>query len=149
GSCAAGTARPRPSRRTTCGAARCRPTWRPGSTRSRSATRTAGAANSGPAPATASPTECRSGAGAATGDELAAMAAPTVAAPAPLLQVLVDAGEGLDARMAVALRLGARLRIVLAAVEQHGAHAGIACGVQFLDHVGQEHDVSGLDAELA
>src|SRR5690606_1915261 len=35
---------------------------------------------------------CRSGAGAATGEELAAMGAPTVAAPAPLLHGLHPAG---------------------------------------------------------
>jgi hypothetical protein len=42
---------------------------------------------------------------------------------------------------------GARLRIVVAAVEQHGAQPRIAGGVEFLDDVGQEHDVARRHAQ--
>ena len=42
----------------------------------------------------------------------------------------------------------ARLRIILAPIQQHRAHPGIARGVEFLDDVGQEHDVPGIPAEL-
>ena len=36
-----------------------------------------------------------------------------------------------------------RLRIVLATIDQRGAHAGVARGIEFLDHIGEEQDVVG------
>ena len=45
--------------------------------------------------------------------------------------------------MAVAGIRATRLRVIRAPVEQHRLHAGCARGIEFLDHVGQEHDVRG------
>ena len=33
--------------------------------------------------------------------------------------------------------------IIFTAINQHGAHAGIACSIEFLDGIGQEQDVFG------
>src|SRR5690606_16488389 len=65
-----------------------------------------------------------------------------------LLQEGVDGVEGLDARVAVGVDLVARERIVLAAIEQHRAHAGLAGRVELGHDVGEEHDVAGVATQL-
>ena len=41
----------------------------------------------------------------------------------------------------------ARPRVILEPVHQHGAHAGLARGVEFLDHVRQEQHVASGQAD--
>src|SRR5688572_12015420 len=57
--------------------------------------------------------------------------------------------EARDAAMAVRGRVvGARRGVVLEAVHQHGVEAGVARGIELLDHVGEEHRVATLATEL-
>ena len=58
-----------------------------------------------------------------------------------------DVRERFRARVPVGGITGARLRVILAAVHQHGAQAGLAGGIEFGHHVGQEQDRSGRGSE--
>src|SRR5690606_3494520 len=55
--------------------------------------------------------------------------------------------EGLDPPVAAGGVAGARLGVILAAVDQHGVHARLAGGVELRDHVGQEQHLPGRHVE--
>ena len=80
-------------------------------------------------PAATLPRHQRDEAGSNKGEELATESAG------------VDLGERLDAGVAVGGGAGTRLRVVGAAIDEHGGQAGLAGGVELVGHIGEEQDV--------
>ena len=61
----------------------------------------------------------------------------------------VDLGERLGAGVAVGGGAGARFWVVREVIDEHGGQAGLAGGVELVDHVGEEQDVGRSTADGA
>src|SRR5690606_15300538 len=126
-SCAGTTVHPKRSRVPTYGVAHYQPTCPRANTGSRSGRSTAGRANSGRRRPTGCSTRRRSG--PRTG--------PTGSG------LRVDPVERFHPQMTARGLACACLGVVLAAIHQHGVHAGFARRIELLDDVGQEQHLAG------